>query len=237
MDTINCAIEAPSGAADRRTAKARPEDAFPDWPARKVTCQRTQRKASLPWLRGSTTINDTFSSRESNGGDAAGSMFVTGGAGKVTVTLTAPLLPIGWTIDSAFGAALEERDAESDPSATVHVGCTTSAPYTFDIVGLTSGKTYIVAAWLQLTNPGGAMAYGEARAMHCRRDLTKIGPSMGAEATASLRGRFCARRGVQGHCLLNVSQAARNPRFLMSAATERDDAGKSETDGAYLTRS
>jgi hypothetical protein len=113
--------------------------------------------------RGQTSIGDLLFSREANDGVPAGAMSVIGGAGRVTVTLTPPILPEGWTIDSAFAAALKQKEAE--PMPTFHVGCQTSAPYIFDIAGLARGEAYVVSAWLQMTRPDGAMAYGQARTM------------------------------------------------------------------------
>ena len=92
----------------------------------------------------------------------AAAMFVAGGAGKVTVTLTAPRSLDGWTINSAFGAAFEEQDREDGSMATFYVGCKTSAPYTFDIIGLAAGKVYVVSAWFQLTKPDGTKVCGQA---------------------------------------------------------------------------
>ena len=129
----------------------------------RVTVREQSAKIGPSLSRGQTTIGDLVFSRAASDGVPAGALSVIGGAGKVTVALTPPILPEGWTIDSAFAAAMEQKAAELP--ATFHVGCRTSAPYTFDISGLAQGETYVVGAWFQMTRPDGAMSYGQVRAM------------------------------------------------------------------------
>jgi hypothetical protein len=81
----------------------------------------------------------------------------------VTVSLAASILPDGWTIDSAFGAASKQQGPAAETMRTFHVGCAMRAPYKFDIAGLASGTIYIVSAWFQMTKPDGAKAYGKAQ--------------------------------------------------------------------------
>jgi hypothetical protein len=58
---------------------------------------------------GQTTFGDIGASPAANDGAVAATISVTGGVGNVTVSLAAPMLPDGWTIDSVFGGPRDSK--------------------------------------------------------------------------------------------------------------------------------
>jgi hypothetical protein len=62
-------------------------------------------ESSAPSL-GETTVGDIGSSPAANDGAVVATISVTGGVGKVTISLVARMLPDGWTINSVFAAGL-----------------------------------------------------------------------------------------------------------------------------------
>lgn len=118
-------------------------------------------QANLPELRGKANLHGFVGSPGSGGGLAAEAVAPTGGAGSVTVALTAPTLPTGWTITAAHAVAIKDQDTTASPwtqvPATVY-GTDATAPYSIPLT--VAAGTYDVAAWFEYKKADGSTAYG-----------------------------------------------------------------------------
>lgn len=82
---------------------------------------------------------------------AAGGLSVTptltGGAGSITVALTAPSpLPAGWSIVAAVGAAIEDQNPQLATNLQIVAGSDSTSPYSVVLTGLAAGD-YRAAGW------------------------------------------------------------------------------------------
>lgn len=87
----------------------------------------------------------------------------TGGAGQISVSITAPTTPAGWTLTAAWACCIVNSFDPSAPSntateATMHEASDASAPYAAVITGLSAG-TYYTWAFLQWLAPDGSTRY------------------------------------------------------------------------------
>lgn len=81
-------------------------------------------------------------------------------AGQVTVDFTLPTLPDGWTMHGAVAFAFPQQAPDDFFVGNIIAGEDVSAPMNQVVLnGLTSGLTYIVAAYLRQTKPDGTIAY------------------------------------------------------------------------------
>lgn len=119
-------------------------------------------KQNLASLRSQTDLANFLFSPAANGGIAAGGATFTPGATKVTVAVTAPTLPNGWTISKAIGAAIADQDPQTEALYVVSSSNDATAPYSFDITGLTTAQLYECGAWFEYTKADGTLAYGQA---------------------------------------------------------------------------
>lgn len=146
--------------------KYMPGDAVLGWNAYAATSRFTAIngwiKQNLPDLRSETDLANLLLSPAANGGIAAGGATFTPGANKITVAVTAPTLPTGWTVTMAIAAAIQDQDPNTDTEYVITAGTDASAPYSFDLTGLETGVLYRAGAWLQYEKPDGTFAYGQA---------------------------------------------------------------------------
>jgi hypothetical protein len=141
-----------------------PEAARAAWALYAVSRQFTDRNAfikqNLPDLREEADLTNIIISPSALSGLAAAGMVLTAGANKITVALTAPLLPTGWTITSAHAAAIPQQDPQTGTNYSVGYAFDASAPYSFDITGLTTAQEYVVGGWFEFMRDDGKTAYG-----------------------------------------------------------------------------
>lgn len=141
-----------------------PEAARAAWALYAISRQITDRNAfikqNLSTLRPATDIQDIIISPSALSGLAAAGMVLTPGTDKITVALTAPSLPSGWSIVSAHAAAIADQDPHSGTDFLVGYAFDTSAPYSFDITGLVTGTDYVVGGWFEFLRDDGKTAYG-----------------------------------------------------------------------------
>jgi hypothetical protein len=95
-------------------------------------------------------------------GIIASAMVLTAGAGQITVDLTAPSLPTGWTVTKAYAAAIRNQDPQTESFYTVVAGEDAAAPWSIVLAGLTAAEEYLVGGWFQFTRPDGTFAYGQS---------------------------------------------------------------------------
>lgn len=110
-------------------------------------------------LIGETTLDNLIFSPGAFGGLPPASMVITPGSGTLSIAITPPSAPVGWTIASAVAAVIRDQDPQTGLLYTVTAGQDTTAPYTVLLSGLTGGSIYQVGAWLTWTKPDGSTAY------------------------------------------------------------------------------
>ncbi len=89
------------------------------------------------------------------------SITVTPGAGSLTVAVTAPTLPTGWTITAAQAVAILDGDPSPVLIRTPFAGEDLATPYSIVLSGLTTALHY-VGAWLKWTAPDLSIRYSTA---------------------------------------------------------------------------
>lgn len=113
-------------------------------------------------LRDELNLDNMVFSPGARGGIPPAAIVVTPGAGTLTVAVTAPTIPNGWSITAAQGVVLLDQDPHevlaSTPQAQEDLTSTYSLPFT----GLTSSEVYQVAAWFKWLTPNGDAAYSIA---------------------------------------------------------------------------
>lgn len=112
-------------------------------------------------LREETDLLAMTISPSAKSGIVAAAMVATPGVGQISVALTAPELPTGWTIAAAFAAAIRNQDPQTESFYTVTAGTDATAPYTVVLTGLDT-EEYVVGGWFQFNRPDGTFAYGQS---------------------------------------------------------------------------
>lgn len=127
-----------------------------------MTPQNLLMSKNIGILREETTLDLMIFSPGARGGIPPAAIAPTPGSGTITVAVTAPSLPTGWTITAAQGVVLKDQDPH-DPieSTPVAVEDLTSA-YSLVFSGLDAGDPYQVAVWLKWMTPNGDAAYSVA---------------------------------------------------------------------------
>lgn len=96
------------------------------------------------------------------GGIPPSAIVVTPGNDQLSVAVTAPTAPTGWTLTAAQGVVLKDQDPhdaiESTPIAVEDLTST----YTLLFTGLVGAAVYQVAVWLKWLTPNGNTAYSVA---------------------------------------------------------------------------
>lgn len=112
-------------------------------------------------LRGDADLEDYIGSPGAKGGLPLTTLTAVGAAGNVIdVTLTAPAVPTGWTIEAVVATAIVDQTPEATVADIVAEGEDAAAP--FDTVQL-SGLLlvpYWVQGWIRWTKPDSSVAYG-----------------------------------------------------------------------------
>ncbi len=128
----------------------------------RITNRNAWLKANIGPLREQTTLADLTLSPSASGGIAAAAINAVAGAAQITVTLTEPSLPTGWTIVAAFAMAIKDQDPQTDTDYVVVAGTDPSTPYSIVLTGLETAALYRVGGWFQYAKPDGTPAYGAA---------------------------------------------------------------------------
>lgn len=111
-------------------------------------------------LRSETDLGDMIFSPGAKGGIIAAGMVITPGSGQLSVALTAPALPTGWTIVQGVAVAIRDQDPQTEVLYTVASGFDASTPYAIVLTGLTASQPYQVGGWFEYAKPDGSTAYG-----------------------------------------------------------------------------
>lgn len=110
-------------------------------------------------LRGLANRQLMVFSPGAKGGLAPLSMIVTPGVGELTVAVTVPATPLGWSLDSVICAAVEDADPAVSTLLTVYAAADISAPYEVTIPDL-NAALHVVGAWTLYVKPDGSLSYG-----------------------------------------------------------------------------
>lgn len=143
--------------------KLAPPDFVAPWQAYIVGKPLTDRNAftqfNLPVLRPDTDLDSMVGSPGALGGLAPATATPTPGNDQVTVAITAPAAPTGWSVDSAIAAVIRQQDPHSGILYTISVGTDATSPYSINITGLADSVQYRGWAWLKWLRPDGKFAY------------------------------------------------------------------------------
>ena len=122
--------------------KFMPATAIDAWTAYANSSRFTNRngfiKRNLSDLRSEPDLANFIFSPSASGGLAAAAMALTPAANQITVALTAPPLPTGWTITGATAAAIVDQDPQSGTLYTVVAAVDAAAPWSIILAGLTA---------------------------------------------------------------------------------------------------
>lgn len=117
-------------------------------------------KQNLSALREQANLDLMIFSPSAGGGLPAAAISASGGALQITVTLTAPSLPTGWTIIAAHAVAIKEQDPQTGTAYPVFYATDTSSPYAPVITGLAAATAYRVGGWFSYQKTPTEIAYG-----------------------------------------------------------------------------
>lgn len=113
-------------------------------------------------MRLAIDLGDFVASPGNAGGIPPAAAVVTPGSGSLSVAVTAPTAPAGWTITAAQGIALLDQDPHDVLAASPVAVEDLTSPYTLAFTGLTHGDLYQLGIWLKWLTPGGIAAYSTA---------------------------------------------------------------------------
>lgn len=111
-------------------------------------------------LRSEVDLADMILSPGAKGGIIAAAMVATGGALAISVALTAPALPTGWTITQGVAVAIRDQDPQTEVLYAMASGFDATDPYTINLTGLAAATDYLVGGWFEYAKPDGSTAYG-----------------------------------------------------------------------------
>lgn len=117
---------------------------------------------NLSALRIATDLSTITLSPGSGGGVPPASIVITPGSHQLSIAVTAPGTPNGWTLTSAQAAIVKDQDPHDDLEEAPKAGEDTTTPYTIVVTGLTTGALYQVGVWLKWLTAAGNTAYSTA---------------------------------------------------------------------------
>ncbi len=127
-----------------------------------MTGRNALAKFNVAQLKNDADLTDFLFAPSAKSGPIDGGMTVTPGAGQLTIALTAPTLPVGWTIVQAVAAAIRQQDPQTGTLYTVTAGTDATTPYSIVLTGLTAAQVHRVGGWFKYQKPDLSFAYGRA---------------------------------------------------------------------------
>ncbi len=111
-------------------------------------------------MRGDVALTNMVFSPGSKGGLAPDAVAAASGVALITVTITAPAPPTGWTLQAVIAACIKDQDPQTESLFITVAGEDIAAP--LDTVVLTGLDTvlYQVGGWTRWLKPDGVIAYG-----------------------------------------------------------------------------
>lgn len=105
------------------------------------------------------TMATFVASPGAGGGPPAAVMILTPGDTQISVGLTLPETPTGWTLASSFAVAFKDQAPATAFQQEIIYNDEAVAPETNVLPGLTNDELYVVSAFLVWTKPDGTTAY------------------------------------------------------------------------------
>lgn len=127
--------------------------------SRQMTDRNLFVKNNLTNLRAGVDLSTFVFAPSANGGLPAAAIALTPGVGQITVALTAPSLPSGWTITEAIAVAVRSQDPHSGVLYTMFSGVDATSPYSIVLTGL-GAHSYEVGGFFEYADDAGNPAYG-----------------------------------------------------------------------------
>jgi hypothetical protein len=127
-----------------------------------MTGRNALAKFNVAQLKNDADLTDFLFAPSAKSGPIDGGIVVTPGAGQLSVALTAPTLPVGWTIVAGRAAAIRQQDPQTGVLYTVTAAEDLTTPYAAVLTGLTAGQVHRVGAWFKYQKPDLSFAYGRA---------------------------------------------------------------------------
>lgn len=113
-------------------------------------------------LRDEIDLDLLVMSPGARGGIPPASIAPTPGSGTMTVAVTAPTIPSGWSITAAQGLMVLDQDPHATLEATPVAAEDTTSTYSLVFSGLTGSAVYQLGVWLKWETPNGDAAYSVA---------------------------------------------------------------------------
>lgn len=114
---------------------------------------------NIATLRTAATLADLVASPGAKGGSAPSAAVATPGAGNLSVAVTEPALPTGWTITECVGVCIKDQNPQTASDFNSTAVTDNATPFVIDFTGLAAG-TYYWAVWFKYLKPDGTTAYG-----------------------------------------------------------------------------
>lgn len=113
-------------------------------------------------MRLATDLDDMTFSPGARGGVPPSAIVSTPGSGTLSVAVTAPTAPSGWTLTAAQGVVMKDQDPHLPIASTPVAVEDLTSTYTLLFSGLTGSSVYQIAVWLKWLTPNGDSAYSVA---------------------------------------------------------------------------
>ena len=127
-----------------------------------ITARNGWLKQNTAALIGDSNLANLIFSPSAKSGLQAAAMTATAGVDQITVALTAPTLPTGWTISKAIAAAVLDQDPMAPTNFKVFTGEDATSPYSIVLTGGMDAASYRVGGWFEFIRPDGTFAYGQS---------------------------------------------------------------------------
>lgn len=114
---------------------------------------------NIPLLRTASDWSDFVGSPGAKGGPAAGGITASASSSTVTVVLTEPDLPTGWTITKGIAWLVPDVDPQSQTSFVSYADSVSASPYSIALDSVPDGD-YIATGWFEFAASSTVTAYG-----------------------------------------------------------------------------
>lgn len=106
-----------------------------------------------------TSMETLLASPGAGGGAPASAIVLTPGDGQISVGLTLPEVPTGWTLAGSRAMAFIDQAPSAPFSQAIAYNEETDTPQTNVLTGLTNDELYVACAFIVWTKPDGSSAY------------------------------------------------------------------------------
>lgn len=106
-----------------------------------------------------TSMVDFIASPGSGGAAPASDIDLVPGDAQITIAITLPQLPTGWSIARTHAIAFLDQSPDDPFNTQIHYVADAVTPESIDITGLTNDEPYVVSVWVEYVKPDGKPAY------------------------------------------------------------------------------